>query len=121
MIHRHYLLPEPGETFSSCVIAGDFIFTSHQGGGQHSSDVDVQLQASFRNLENALKAANATLDDVVQINLLLKNAGDFGKAQEVFRRVFQNGFPARTTYVTEFVAPEVVVQIDAVAYKKSNS
>lgn len=120
MIQKLYLYPEPGETFSSCVIAGDFIFTSHQGGGQSSDDVVVQLEATFRNLENALKAANATLNDVVQINLLLKNAADFQRAQEVFRKVFQNGFPARTTYVTEFVAPEVVVQIDAVAYKKSN-
>lgn len=120
MIKRLSLCPE-GETYSSCVIAGDFIFTSHQGGGQHTADVAVQLEATFRNLEKALHAAGATLDDVVQLNLLLKDASDFPRAQEVFRQFFLHGFPARTTYVTGFVAPEVVVQVDAVAYRKADN
>ena len=58
------------ETYSACVVAGDFLFTSHQGGAHHSHDVEVQLEASFANLERALKDAGATLDDVVQINML---------------------------------------------------
>lgn len=120
MIRRLSLCPA-GETYSSCVIAGDFIFTSHQGGGQHSADVVIQLEATFLNLEKALKAAGASLDDVVQLNLLLKDASDFPRAEEVFRKFFRNGYPARTTYVTGFVAPEVTVQVDAVAYKKAGN
>lgn len=112
--------PGEDETYSSCVVAGDYIFTSHQGGGHGSNDVVVQLEASLKNLESALMAAGATLDDVVQVNLLLKNAEDFPKAEEVFRKVFRNGFPARTTIITDFVSPQLC-QVDGIAYKKADS
>lgn len=121
MTTRIDLKPGENETYSSCVVAGDYIFTSHQGGGQHSADVGVQSEASFRNLECALGAAGATLDDVVQITLLLRDAEDFQRAEEVFRKVFRNGFPARTTIITDFVSPNILCQIDAVAYKKEST
>lgn len=121
MIQKLHLHPDPKATFSSCVIAGDFIYTSHIGGGQHSTDVVVQLEATFENLRQILQEAGATLDDVIQINLLLKNASDFRRAEEVFRKFFPSGFPARTTYVTGFLAPEITVQIDAVAYRTANA
>lgn len=44
---------------------------------------------------------------------------DFEACQEVFRRFFKNGFPARTTTTTDFVFPNILVHIDAVAYKKA--
>jgi 2-iminobutanoate/2-iminopropanoate deaminase len=117
MIKKIDLEPKENYTFSSCVIAGDFIFTSHQGGALQSNHTEVQLKACFINLENTLKAANATLDDVVQINLLLKNMDEFQKIKDVFRQFFKNGFPARTSMTSEFPNDKILVQIDAIAYK----
>jgi len=109
------LYPDREYTFSSYVQAGRFIFTSHQGGAA-GEDVVCQLEASFQSLKNMLKAAGAGLDDVVKINLLLKNKEDFPLTKDVFRRVFKNSFPARTTIITDFVSSGILVQIDAIAY-----
>jgi len=57
------------------------------------------------------------LNDVVKTTVLLKSPADFEKVKNVYRRVFTNGYPARTTVISEFLAPEILVQIDAVAYK----
>lgn len=109
------LYPDREYTFSSYVQAGDFIFTSHQGGSA-GEDVADQLEAAFQSLRETLKTAGAGLDDVVKINLLLKNKEDFPLTKDVFRRVFKNSFPARTTIVTDFVSEGILVQIDAIAY-----
>lgn len=111
------LYPDREYTFSSYVVAGDFIFTSHQGGA-HGEDIVSQLEASFQSLKETLKPEGATLDDVVQINMLLKNKDDFPRTKDVFHRVFKNGFPARTAIITDFVSPGILVQIDAIAYKE---
>lgn len=111
------LHPDREYTFSSYVVAGDYIFTSHQGGA-HGKDFVTQLEACFQSLRETLKPEGATLDDVVQLNLLMKDKSDFPLCKDVFRRVFKNSFPARTTIITDFVSEGILVQIDAVAYRK---
>lgn len=114
--------PDWGFTFSSCVVAGDYVFTSHHGGydfekGRWPETVEEQTKQCFKSLERTLDSAGVTLNDVVKTTVLLKNPGDFEKVKDVYRRVFTDGYPARTTIISEFLAPEILVQIDALAYK----
>jgi 2-iminobutanoate/2-iminopropanoate deaminase len=114
--------PDWGFTFSSCVIAGDFVFTSHHGGydfegGQWPGSIKEQTEQCFRNLRRTLEAAGVTLDDVIKTTVFLKNAGDFAKMREIYRRVFTDGYPARSGLITEFLDPECLIQIEAIAYK----
>ena len=121
-IERIDLNPEAGFAFSSCVIAGDCILTSHHAGFEVEEDswpggVEAQTEQCFRSLERTLEAAGATLGDVVKTTVYLRNIGDFPKMNEVYRRQFPAGYPARTTVITEFLDWECLVQIEAVAYK----
>lgn len=114
--------PDWGFTFSSYVVAGDYVFTSHHGGYDFEEDrwpesVEEQTQQCFKNLQRTLENAGVTLNDVVKTTVLLKNPGAFEKVKDVYRRVFTNRYPARTTIISEFLAPEILIQIDAVAYK----
>jgi 2-iminobutanoate/2-iminopropanoate deaminase len=114
--------PDREFTFSSCVIAGDYVFTSHHGGYDFENDrwpesVEEQTKQCFKNLQRTLETAGVTLNDVVRTTVLLKNPGDFEKVKNVYRRVFTDGYPARTTIISDFLAPEILIQIDAVAYK----
>ena len=114
--------PEWEFTFSSCAVAGDYVFTSHHGGvvdneGNRLESVEEQTQQCFESLAKTLDAAGVTLDDVVKTTVLLKNSGDFEKVKDVYKSVFPEGYPARTTIISEFLSPEILVQIDAVAYK----
>jgi 2-iminobutanoate/2-iminopropanoate deaminase len=123
-IKRIDLNPEKNWTFATCVIAGDFVYTSHTGGivddeGNLLKTVEEQTEQSFRNLEKTLAAAGATLADVVKTTVYLKDIADFHKMREVYRQQFspERGYPARMTATTEFVSPDCLVLMEAVAYK----
>jgi 2-iminobutanoate/2-iminopropanoate deaminase len=106
------------DTCPSCVVAGDYIFVAHQGGGHDKNDIQYQMEASFNQLKNTLESVGASLDDMVQINLYLKNIEDFREARDVFYRYFKNGFPARMSTTTDFISPDCLCMIDGIAYKK---
>ena len=113
---------EYGFTFSSCVKVGNLIFTSHHAGhlddnGNTIEGVDAQIEWCFKKLERTLKAAGASFDDVVKTTVLLKDANDFKKMEEVYGRYFSGGFPARTTILSDFLDLNCLIQIDMVAYK----
>ena len=106
------------DTCSSCVVAGDYIYLAHHGGGQDKEDIEYQMRKTFESMQNTLAAAGATLDDMVKVNLYLKNIADFRKAADVFRKYFKNGAPARMTTTTEFVGESCLCQMDGIAYKR---
>jgi len=107
-----------GDTCSSCVIAGDFIFLAHHAGGHDISDIGHQMRATFESAKKTLEAAGATLNDMVQIHLYLKNLDDFDGARKVFYEFFnKDNFPARMTSQTEFLGSGCLCMIDGVAYK----
>jgi 2-iminobutanoate/2-iminopropanoate deaminase len=105
------------DTCPSCVVAGDFIFLAHHAGGHESNDIVYQIEASFNSLKTTLESVGASFDDIVQINLYLKNIDDFRIARDVFYKYFRNGFPARMTTTTNFVNPTCLCMLDGVAYK----
>ena len=108
-------------SFSTCVIAGDFVYTSHQGGvvddeGKLLNTVEEQTEQAFKNLERALTAGGATLDNVVKMMIYMKNADDFQAIEDIYKTKFKNGFPVRSGLVTKFVAESILVQMDTIAY-----
>jgi 2-iminobutanoate/2-iminopropanoate deaminase len=105
------------ETCPSCVIAGDFVFLAHHAGGFDSDDIVHQMEASFDSLSRTLQSAGASLDDLVQIHLYLRDLKDFRKARDVFFQYFTKGFPARMTSTTDFIDPACRCMLDGVAYK----
>ena len=106
------------ETCAACVVAGDYIFLAHHAGGFDKQDVGYQMRATFERAKNTLASVGATLDDMVQINLYLKNLEDFGQARAVFYEYFTKGdFPARMTSQTEFLDDNCLCMIEGVAYK----
>ncbi len=106
------------ETCSSCVIAGDFIYLAHHTGGFDKQDITHQMRAVFERMKNTLSSVGATLNDMVQINLYLKDLSEFDAAADVFFEYFDKGcFPARMTLTSDFIDSECLCQMDGVAYK----
>ena len=110
------------ETCPSCVVAGDFIFLAHHAGGFEKQDIGHQMRSTFERAKGTLESAGATLGDMVQINLYLKDLDDFDGARKVFYEFFDEGsFPARMTILTEFLDPNCLCMIDGTAYKPNRS
>ena len=106
------------ETCPSCVVAGDFIYLAHHAGGFEKQDIKHQMRATFERAKNTLASVDAQLNDMVQINLYLKNLDDFDGAREVFYEYFDKGnFPARMSSQTEFLDDSCLCMIDGVVYK----
>lgn len=105
------------DTCSSCVVAGDYIFLAHHGGGQEVNDLAYQTRASLDSLAGTLQSVGASLDDMVQITYYIRNVEDFRKGADVFRDYFKNSAPARMTVVTEFVGENCLCQVDGLAYR----
>ena len=106
---------------SVCVVAGDFIFLAHHAGGFESNDVVRQMEACFESIGKTLESVGASLEDMVQIHLYLKDMHDFRSARDVFFNHFKSGYPARMTTTTEFVDSSCLCMLDGIAYKKGIS
>ena len=110
--------PSGDETCSSCVVAGDFIYLAHHAGGFDRDDIQHQMRAAFDSVQGTLASVGATMRDMVQIHLYLKNLEDFALAREVFHEYFEPGcFPARMTSATGFLHAQCLCMVDGVAYR----
>jgi len=106
------------ETCPSCVVAGDYIYITHHAGGFDMDDIKHQMKMTFENAKNTLASVGASLNDMVQIHLYLKNLDDFNGAREVFYDYFEkDNFPARMTSTTEFLDSSCLCMIDGIAYR----
>lgn len=110
------------DTCSAYTAAGDFIFLAHHSGGQERDDIAFQMTQTFESLKVTLHAAGASLRDLVQVHLYLRDIGHFSAARDVFRTYFDNDhFPARMTTTSKFVNPACLCMLDGIAYRPRNS
>jgi enamine deaminase RidA (YjgF/YER057c/UK114 family) len=81
-------------------------------------DIKAQTEKALRNLETALQAAGAGLENVVKWNVLIRQDQSVHAGFEAFQKVWGNrpNPPAITgTIVPAFGNPDYLVEIDAVA------
>ena len=97
--------------YSPGLLTGDWIFLSGQGGldpetGELVSDDVAGLTAQvFRNVEVLLRAAGASLDDVVSCLVHLSGLGQFAEFNASYAKQFPGPVkPARTTAGSDLAA-----------------
>ena len=107
--------------WSDMVEAGDFVFLNFCVGNVGQS-VEAQVRGALDNMENRLAQIGLTLESVVKVDVLLRDAWNIPVMESVFKERFDGQYPARKTIQTNFAhvgGPEGLhVQIDAIAYKK---
>ena len=103
--------------------AGDFIYVSGQGPVDpltdkiSPGDVRHQTRVTLANIRTILEACGASLTDVVKCSVFLKDASEFAQMNEVYAEFFPGDRPARTTIEAKFHNPEMLVEIDCIAYR----
>jgi enamine deaminase RidA (YjgF/YER057c/UK114 family) len=111
------------------VPSGELVVVAGQVGagasGAAAGDIVGQTKQSFENVRVILEAAGCTMRDVVRLQTFLTRADDipgFMKArEEVFAEQFPDGgYPPNTLLVvTRLVRPEFLVEIEAMAVRRS--
>ena len=117
-------LPSPTpRPYSNAVKAGDYIFVSGTTGnvnpetGGKLIGIQPQTRQCLENIKRILAKAGASLEDVVKCTVFIKNEADFAPMNDVYRSYFVKDLPARSTVVTGLVAPDMVIEIECIAYK----
>ena len=127
--------PEPKGRYPHYRRAGDFIFVSgttsrrpdntyvgatEDESGKVTLDIKEQTRATIESIGSILEAAEATLDDVVQISTFLVNMEDFEGYNQMYGEFFDESGPARTTVgINQLHHPHLLIEITATAYQKS--
>lgn len=105
--------------YSGLVQAGDLVFLNFCVGNVGKS-IEEQVEGALDKMSERLKLVDLTLEDVVQVNVLLRDVWDIPVMEEVFKRRFNGKYPARKTIATDFAhrggSDGLKVQIDGIAY-----
>jgi len=114
--------PQPLGPYSQGITAGQFLFVAGQGPanpktGKIASDVETQTRQTLQNVKAIVEASGFSMSDVVKVSVFLKNGSDFQKVNDVYKTFFQNNPPTRTTVEVKFVAPDMLIEIDAIAFR----
>ena len=116
--------PRPTYPYSPGTKAGNMIYTAGQVAWDNTgkligiNDIKAQTIQTLSNVVSVLREGGAVIDDVVKCNVYLKNMGDFQIMNEEFAKIFRINPPARTTVQTPMAEPEMLVEIEAIAYIK---
>ena len=111
--------------FSEAVRAGDFLFLSGQIGSAPGT-VDVvpggiaaETQQVLENVRAVLERHGSSLAEVVKFTVFLADIAEWGAFNEVYRKFFENRFPARSALGASGLAKGARVELECVAYAPS--
>jgi 2-iminobutanoate/2-iminopropanoate deaminase len=86
------------------------------GGVTGVGDITAQTHQVCQNLRAAMTAAGGTLDDIVRVDVFVRNMEDFKAIHEVRRQYFTGEPPASTMVeVSKFVNKDYLIEINAIA------
>ncbi len=114
--------PRPAFPYSPGTKGGGLVFTAGQVAWDKNGklvgigDVRKQTIQTLRNVIAVLKAGGARPDDVLKCTVYLADIRHFQTMNAEFAKVFAKDPPARTTVEARLAEPEMLVEIEAIAW-----
>ena len=114
------LAPEALGPYSQAILAEGMIFCSGMAGidpetGAIPDGIEAQTEQALVNLAAVLKAAGASMNDVVKTTIFYTDAADFGLLNEVYARHMPDPPPARSAPANVRLPRGLLVSIEAIA------
>lgn len=108
--------------YARAVADGRWVFVSGTTGFDYTrmtipEDVTEQTENCFRNIESALREADASLEDMVRIRIYIADRADFPAVAEVVGRHCRPVRPANTTVICPLIDPAMKVEIEVTALR----
>ena len=79
--------------------------------------IEVQAEQVFKNVKNLLEASGSNLDQVIKTTVFIKNMNDFAKVNDIYATYFTKDFPARSCVEVARLPKDVLIEVEAIAYK----
>ena len=109
--------------YSQAIKVGDSIFLS----GQIPLDPvtmklvegeENQIRRVFDNIQAVCKAADCNLNDIVKLNVSLKDLSIFGKVNEIMLDYFEEPYPARAALQVARLPLDSLIEVEAIIIKE---
>lgn len=112
--------------YSRAVVVDDWVFLSGTTGFNYatmtiSDDIAAQTEQALKNIEAALREADATLADVVRVTYVVPEAASFQKCWPVLRKYFGEVRPAATMIAAELADSRIKIEIEVTALRSRSS
>lgn len=110
--------------YSRAVVDGEWIFVSGTTGFDYTTmsiadDLVEQTEQCLKNIESALREADATLANVVQVLYIVPEAARFEQCWPVLRKYFGTVRPAATMISAGLADPRMKIEIQVTARKSA--
>lgn len=116
---------QPNGHFSQATVIearGKLVFisgmTSRRADGSIAGigDVEAQTKQVCENLKAAVEAAGGSMDDIVRVDVYVRNMEHFDKIHKVRREYFKAPAPASTMVeICKMTSPDYLIEINAIA------
>lgn len=114
------LAPAAIGTYSQAVLAGNTLYISGQipldpkTMTMVSGEFHDQVKQAFQNLKAIVFAANATLSQVVKLQIYLQDMNQFPIVNEVMATFFEKPYPARAVVEVSRLPKDAAIEMDAI-------
>ena len=79
-----------------------------------TGDIKEQATQCLKNIKAIVESIDHVLEDVVKVNIFLKNIDDMATVDEVYTTFFPSGIPARKTVGVSSILEDALIQVDVV-------
>jgi 2-iminobutanoate/2-iminopropanoate deaminase len=110
--------------YSAAVEANDIIFISGQlpidpANGEIINDIKAATKQVLLNIKTILEKTGLDMSHVVKTTIFLKNIADFSAVNEIYADFFPQEPPARSTIEASVLPKGALIEIEAIAIRKS--
>lgn len=110
--------------YARAVVDGDWVFVAGTTGYDYDTmvladDVTAQCEQTFRNIDQALTQAGASLADVVRVTYILDDREDWPACWPITRKYLGDVRPAATMIVAGLHDPSIKIEIEVTAKKRA--
>ena len=108
--------------YSQAIEIGNMVYTSGvipvvPSSGEIPTGAEAQAKQALENLSNLLNAAGTSMENVVKTTVFIKEMEHFSTINEVYATFFKETFPARSCVEVARLPKDVLIEIEAVAFK----
>ena len=117
--------PKPLGPYSPAIRTTEYVFasgttgTDPETGALVQGGVPGQTQQALANLKRVLEAADSSLHSVVKTTVFMVDLGEFEGMNAVYREVFGDEPPARSTVQVAALPGGAAVEIEAIALRQN--
>jgi 2-iminobutanoate/2-iminopropanoate deaminase len=117
--------PEAIGPYSQAVMVRDTLYLSGQiaidpaTGELIRGDIEKETHRVLKNIGAILEYTGLRYDDVVKVQIFLKDMDHYGKVNEIYKQYFTKKFPARAVVQVAKLPKDVSIEISAIALRNA--